>query len=173
MSEYFALNEKDIEFDNTIRESIKKSKSKSHMALYLQGQEELNLLRELVQRQRDMSEDLSMLHDVMKHFHELTEKEDHCISTDEAYLQILDEIEDLRSDIHGLIEYICENEEDDFEELTAAQRIIVKDASSLIRLHAAKAAKNYSKTLSEEDKHMLKLWDYILCALEFVKGLYD
>ncbi len=173
MSEYFALSEKDIEFDNTIRESVKKSKSKSHMALYLQGQEELNLLRELVQRQRDMSEDLSMLHDVMKHFHELTEKEDHCISTDEAYLQIIDELDSISCSLNGLIEYIFDNEEDELETLTSAQKMIVKDASSLIRLHAARAAKNYSKTLSEEDKHMLKLWDYILCTLEFVKGLYD
>lgn len=173
MSQYFALNEKDIELDNTIRESIKKSKSKSHMALYLQGQEELNLLRELVQRQRDMSSDMDMLHSVMKHYDQLIEEEGHGVNPGEAYLEILDEIAALRSSLNGLIEYICESEEDDFEELTAAQKDIVRDANSLARLHAAKAARTYSTSLSKEDKHIVELWDYILCALEFVKSLYD
>ena len=173
MSQYFALNEKDIEFDNTIRDTIKKSKSKTHMALYLQGQEELNLLRELVQRQRDMSCDMNVLHSVMKHYDELVERDGEDISTGEAYLQILDEIAALRSSLNGLIEYICENEEDDFEELTATQKDIVRDANSLARIHAAKAARTYSISLSKEDKHVMELWDYILCALEFVKGLYD
>lgn len=173
MSQYFALNEKDIEFDNTIRDTIKKAKTKSHMALYLQGQEELNLLRELVQRQRDMSCDMDILHSAMKHYDELVEQEGHGVNPGEAYLQILDEITALKYSINGLIEYICEDNEDDLEELTAAQRDIVRDANSLARLHAAKAAKTYSKSLSKEDKHIVELWDYILCALEFVKDLYD
>lgn len=173
MSQYFALNEKDVEFDNTIRESIKKSKSRSHMALYLQGQEELNLLRELVQRQRDMASDMDILHSAIKHYDELVEQGDKGISPSEAYLQILEEIAELRYSVNGLLEYICEDEEESLEDLTATQKEIVRDANSLARLHATKAARDYSKSLTKEDKHLVELWDYILCALEFVKGLYD
>lgn len=173
MSQYFALNEKDVEFDNTIRESIKKSKSKSHMALYLQGQEELNLLRELVQRQRDMASDIYILHSAIKHYDELVEQEGKGISPNEAYLQILEEIAELRYSVNGLLEYICEDEDESLDDLTAAQKEIVRDANSLARLHATKAARDYSKSLTKEDKHLVELWDYILCALEFVKGLYD
>lgn len=172
MSKYFALNESDIEFDNTIRESIKNTKSKSHMALYLQGQEELNLLRELVQRQRDMSEDLDILHTLLQKYHEL-EFYDHKFDTDEAYLQIFDELACINRSIQELMEYICESDEDNLENLTTEQQSIVKDATSLVRLNAAKAARNYSKSLSKDDKHLVLLWDYILCAMKFVSGLYD
>lgn len=172
MSQYFVLDEKDIEFDNDIRENIKKSKSKTHMALYLQGQEELNLLRELVQRQRDMAFDLSVINNVINHYHELVERDDQKISADEAYLQILDELASIKYSINGLLEYICEDDEEEMESLSQYQKELMRDAMALVRLNAAKANSDYCRSRSVSDKRLVDLWDYILCSMEFVKSLY-
>ena len=172
MSQYFALNEKDIEFDNNIRDTVKKSRSKSHMALYLQGQEELNLLRELVQRQRDMAFDLAIINNVVNHYHELVERDNQKISVDEAYLQILDELAGIKYSINGLLEYICEDDDDKMDSLSSSEKELVNDAIALVRINAAKANKEYCRSNSESDGRLVDLWDYILCSMEFIKSLY-
>ena len=61
MSKYFARCDNDVELDSTIRDTVVEDGSKTSMAMYLQGQEQLNLLRTLIVEQGVMMDELKSM----------------------------------------------------------------------------------------------------------------
>ena len=161
MPNYYARNDEEREFDNSIRDSIKTSKSKSHMALYLQGQEELNLLRRIIENQEALAKDLETIHDLIKHSDILQEKYDTVIDSTELMLNIHDELGSMNMKLRDLMQYICESDNDD-EEADEIVKSIKEKAKSYARLQSKKV-----KDLPEVsiNINLPEIWDYILCCL--------
>lgn len=163
---YFARNDEDRKLDDQIRDTIKASKTKSHMALYLQGQEELNLLRRIILHQEDFEEELRTIYQLLNKKEELRETYNIVIEEDDAANTILKEINNLRMKVDDMIQYICESENfhDDMNDYVKISNLH-KDAESLVRMHNATAKWMYEKNPDVNHKKNVLIWDYILCCL--------
>lgn len=161
MPNYYARTDEEREFDDTIRESVKSSKSKSHMALYLQGQEELNLLRHIIENQEALAKDLETIHDLVKHSDILQEKYDTVIDSTQLMLDIHDELGSMNMKMRDLMQYICESDNDD-EEAKEITNSIKEKAKSYARLQSKKAKDTPYVSI---DINLSEIWDYILCCL--------
>lgn len=169
MSKYFARNDGDKEFDMTIRDTVKEAGSKTSMAMYLQGQEQLNLLRMLIVEQGIMRDELGSMKTLVGKTAELYETCDDFIKSAEVYSKLNEGVDRVDKKISDLMEYICESANLD-RELQRMDPKLSDDAISLVRLHQAKAKGKAHDAPTEFNKHVALAWDYILCCVELCKN---
>lgn len=169
MSKYFARCDSDQEFDATIRDTVKESGSKTSMAMYLQGQEQLNLLRTLVVEQGVMMDELSSMKTLVEKTSELYETYNEIVKAAEVYSELSKGVNRVEGKINDLMEYICESEKLD-RELRRVDPKLSDDALSLVRLQQAKAKGKAHDAPTEFNKHLALAWDYILCCVELCKN---
>lgn len=165
MSKYFARSDNDKEFDMTIRDTVKEAGSKTSMAMYLQGQEQLNLLRTLVVEQGIMMDELNSMKTLVEKTSELYETYNDIVKAAEVYSELSKGVNRVERKINDLMEYICESEKLD-QTLRCADPKLSDDAISIVRLNQAKAKGKMSDNPSEFNKHISLAWDYILCCVE-------
>ena len=169
MSKYFARNDEDREFDSTIRDTVSEDGGKISMAMYLQGQEQLNLLRALVVEQGVMREELGSMKTVVDKTSYLYETYDDFIKSAEVYSKLNDGVERVERKINDLMEYICESANLD-RELRKVDPKLSDDAVSLVRLQQSKAKCRWHDHPTEFNKHVSLAWDYILCCVELCRN---
>ena len=160
MSRYLARDKDDIDFDCTIRNTIKNSKSKLTMAMYLQGQEQLNLLREIIIKQDEMAKDISVLAYLVNKSSTIQEQFDTNINGEDISKNIENSFRHFETKLDDLIEYLCEEKDCEFDSE------LHKDAVAALRLMNASAAKNYKENPNDINLRRLHRTDYILsCVL--------
>lgn len=169
MSKYFARSDNDKEFDMTIRDTVKEAGSKTSMAMYLQGQEQLNLLRTLVVEQGIMMDELSSMKTLVEKTSELYETYNEIVKAAEVYSKLSEGVDRVDKKISDLMEYICESANLD-RELKRVDPKLSDDAISLVRLHRAKAKGKAHDAPTEFNKHISLAWDYVLCCVELCKA---
>lgn len=165
MSKYFARCDKDVELDSTIRDTVVEDGNKTSMAMYLQGQEQLNLLRTLVVEQGVMMDELSSMKTLVEKTSELYETYNELVKAAEVYSELSKGVNRVERKIDDLMEYICESEKLD-QALHRMDPKLSDDAISIVRLNQAKAKGKMSDNPTEFNKHISLAWDYILCCVE-------
>lgn len=165
MSKYFARCDNDVELDSTIRDTVVEDGSKTSMAMYLQGQEQLNLLRTLIVEQGVMMDELKSMKTLVEKTSELYETYNEIVKAAEVYSELSKGVNRVEGKINDLMEYICESANLD-RELRRVDPKLSDDAISLVRLHQAKAKGISHDNPTEFNKHISLAWDYILCCVE-------
>lgn len=168
MSKYFARNDEDREFDSTIRDSVAEDGGKISMAMYLQGQEQLNLLRELVVNQKSLEGDISAMKTITEKNIEIYETYNDLVHAAEVYSELNKSLDRVEKKLDDLMEYICESANLD-RELRRVDPKLSDDAISLVRLQQAKAKGKSYDNPTEFNKHISLAWDYILCCVELCR----
>lgn len=159
MSRYLARNKEDMDFDCTIRNTIKNSKSKITMAMYLQGQEQLNLLREIIVKQDEMAKDISVLAYIVNKSPTICEQFDANINGEDISKNIEDSFKRFEMKLDDLIEYLCEEKDCEFDSE------LHRDAVAALRLASISAAKHYKENPSDINLRRMHTTDYILSCI--------
>lgn len=169
MSKYYARNDNDRSVDATIRNTVREEGNRSHIALYLQGQEELNLLREMVDNQEKL---MAAMIDIIGIVRKIPELYETTSNTDKVVTELCSEVDEgmalLNRKMNDLLEYICETEEKGC--CSNSSPVHVEIAMALAKDKNIKAKLNYREDPSELHRQAMLAWDYILCCLEACKN---